>query len=70
MPPSPKHTMDTHPHHAVVLVSGVLPRLGADVLSKGVSSSGVKEPPVVGEADFEALDRLKVNRVEILCVVS
>lgn len=34
----------------------------SDVLSKGVSSSGVKEPPVVGEEDYEALDRLKVRR--------
>lgn len=61
-------TADTH--HAVALVSCVLPRLGADVLSKGVSSSGVKEPPVVGEADFEALDRLKVNKAERGCTGS
>ncbi|CAM9603359.1 unnamed protein product [Ectocarpus sp. 6 AP-2014] len=38
----------------------------ADVLSKGVSSSGVKEPPVVGEADFEALDRLKASYLRLV----
>lgn len=35
--------------------------LGADVLSKGVSSSGVKEPPSVEEGDYQTLDRLKVS---------
>lgn len=34
----------------------------SDVLSKGVSSSGVEEPPMIGEGDYEALDRLKVKR--------
>ncbi|CAM9566931.1 unnamed protein product [Pylaiella littoralis] len=32
-----------------------------DVLSKGVSSSGVEEPPMIGEGDYEALDRLKAS---------
>ncbi|CAM9646000.1 unnamed protein product [Ectocarpus sp. 13 AM-2016] len=38
----------------------------ADVLSKGVSSSGVKEPPAVREADFEALDRLKASYLRLV----
>ena len=31
-------------------------------MSKGVTSSGVKEPPSIGEGDFKTLDRLKVNQ--------
>lgn len=31
------------------------------MLGKGVASSGVKEPPLIGEDDCEALDRLKVR---------
>ena len=34
--------------------------LNADVLGKAVAKTGTKEPPLVGEADYQALDRLKV----------
>lgn len=46
------------PHASVPLAPR---RSRADVLGKGVASSGVKEPPSVGEGDYEALDRLKVR---------
>lgn len=35
--------------------------LRADVLGKGVASSGVKGAPFVADEDYRALDRLKVT---------
>eukprot|EP00903_Cladosiphon_okamuranus_P019603 g18028.t2 len=37
-----------------------------DVLSKGVSSSGVKEPPSIGDGDYETLDRLKASYLRLV----
>eukprot|EP00752_Nemacystus_decipiens_P017548 g15727.t1 len=37
-----------------------------DVLGKGVSSSGVKEPPSIGEGDYETLDRLKASYLRLV----
>ncbi|CAM9586458.1 unnamed protein product [Scytosiphon promiscuus] len=37
-----------------------------DVLGKGVSSSGVKEPPLVEEGDYQTLDRLKASYLRLV----